>query len=50
MKIKGNMTENFTIEAVGRAYELDLISREQAQEMIRRIWGIDTTTTNEESK
>jgi hypothetical protein len=41
MKIKGNMTENFTIEAVGRAYELDLISMPEAREMIRRIWGTD---------
>lgn len=50
MKIKGNMTENFSIEAIGRAYELDLISQAEAREMIRRVWGIDTITTNEASK
>ena len=48
MKIKGNMTENFTIEAVGRAYELDLISMPEAREMIRRIWGIDSLETKEQ--
>lgn len=42
MKIKGNMTENFTIEAVGRAYELNLISQAEAREMIRRIWGTES--------
>lgn len=48
MKIKGNMTENFTIEAVGRAYELNLISMPEAREMIKRIWGIDTFLSEEE--
>jgi hypothetical protein len=48
MKIKGNMTEDFTIEAVGRAYELGLISQQEAREMIRRIWGTGILFTNEE--
>lgn len=48
MKIKGNMTENFSIESIGRAYELNLISQAEAREMIRRVWGIDTTQIKEE--
>lgn len=48
MKIKAYIPEDFTIEAVGRAYELGLISQQEAREMIRRIWGTDILFTNEE--
>lgn len=48
MKIKAYIPEEFTIEAVGRAYELNLISQEEAREMIRRIWGTDILFTNQE--
>lgn len=48
MKIKAYIPEEFTIEAVGRAYELGLISQQEAREMIRRIWGTDILFTNEE--
>ena len=48
MKIKTYIPEEFTIEAVGRAYELGLISQQEAREMIRRIWGTDILFTNQE--
>lgn len=46
MKIKAYIPEDFTIEAVGRAYELGLISQQEAREMIRRIWGTDIMNSN----